>query len=144
MKTIKLIFLVAITVITGREASAQTVKEEKVVEVKPTAIAATRGKDPIFKFMRSKGAKKYLKCPVFGKKRGASPKCSIQVQNDYDKDIDLYLDGNYEGSIKAHDKGVIENHNGYAGIHGISEDSKLMWKESGDCSINYVYKLANK
>lgn len=120
---------------------AQTEKCERNVDLKSSDYVTTRGKNPFIKFDGRKSNHHFLSCPQIGKKRGQSPKCTINIENGFSSDVDVFIDGFYAGSIKANNKGVIDNIEKYSEVYFLSSDNKQYWKEFGDCSCVYSFKL---
>jgi len=141
MKRYILIILFIGSVLTSEEVFAQAGKCERKVDVKSSVVIATRGKNQKIKIDKKAGQRLYLKNANI-KSRGQMPKCMISLSNEIEQDVDVYVDGNYMGSIKPSVQGVIESLDGYSEVYCLSADKKISWTENGDCNCIYVFKLS--
>ncbi|MEI6507760.1 MAG: hypothetical protein WCO54_04700 [Bacteroidota bacterium] len=139
MKRYILIILFIGSVFTSETLFAQGRCERKV-DAKSQVVIPTRGKNQKIKVDKKGGERMYLKNANI-KSRGQMPKCMVSLANEINQDVDVYIDGNYMGSIKSNVTGVIESLDGYSEVYCLSADKKISWTENGDCNCIYVFKL---
>lgn len=140
MKKVVLLVLLASALLSGKNVFAQGGKCEKEIIAKSEISLASRGKDKNIKVGMKNGIRVYLKDPK-AKSRGQKPGCMISLYNEADQDVDVFVDGNYIGSIVAGMQGMIESIIKYEKVYCVSADKKLSWSQFGDCQCIYIYKL---
>lgn len=138
MKKLIVLMLLVSAVLGSQNVFAQ--KCEKEVEAKSEPLLATRGKNKNIIVGMKNGQRIYLRDGKI-KKRGQAPACMISMYNEVDQDVDIYVDGNYLGSLQASKQGVIETLEKYEKVYCVSSDKKMSWTQHGDCACTYVFKL---
>jgi hypothetical protein len=138
---LSLIFLSAL--IASQNVSAQTGKCEKTVDVKSSPVVTPRGGNQKVKIDMKNGIRHYLQAAK-KKKKAVAPKCMISLYNEIDQEVDIYVDGNYMGSLRAKAQGVIESIESYSEVYCLSSDREVSWSEAGNCSCIYVFNLKNE
>ena len=139
MKKLLLISLVALFAISTTSVNAQdTGKEKKVIETKATKVESTRGEDPNITADR----------PTVDE---AAPQpdeatrgdwCKVFVDNWTGYDIDIYVDGDYAGTIGSWAKEYTWAIAGETKIYGKSTGGSYSWGPFYfDCLSEYTWKF---
>jgi hypothetical protein len=133
----KLFFLVfvaflAVTVSFGQTVGAQ--KKTIVKEVKSAKVEKTRGENP-----NIKSGVPTADVPV-AKQRGD---CAINFDNYTGYMVNVYVDGNYKGTVDAWGNGWVVVGNGYTTVYVITVGGTYEWSSTGECSDEAItFKLA--
>ena len=78
-------------------------------------------------------------------KTKADAQCVVTVYNKVDKDVNVFIDTVWQGSLKANSKGYVNIEDGeFQYLHAITADSELGWSAQGDCAGKKDFKLSNK
>ncbi len=142
MKNIILTLLIIGTILVSNNLFAQSGKCERKVVAKSALVVTPRGFNSKIKSDMKEGKRIFMGKTFLKKKANAAPQCMISISNDIEQDVDVYIDGNYMGSIKSSSTGVIESLAGYSEVYCVSADKETCWTETGDCKCTYVFKLA--
>lgn len=135
--------LFASVLFASQRVFAQAEKCEKEVLAKASPLIASRGKDKNIKQDIRNGKRIYLKA-YNAKSRGVravKSNCMISLYNEVNQEVDVYVDGNYTGSLKAGMQGVIESVSKYERVYCVSVDKMMSWLQNGDCACVYIFKL---
>lgn len=107
--------------------------QKENIEVKSQPVANTRGANPNIKTERptadatSRGA--------------ASGTCKVYFDNYTSYDIDVYVDGNWKGTLSAYGSGTIYVGSGYTTIYMQSVGKTREWFAKGNCEGSYTYTI---
>jgi len=110
-------------------------KPKKSVKVNSMAMPATRGANPKVKSDRPSSDKQEQKA------RGTY--CDVQFYNHTGYTIDIYVDGNYKGTLGAYASGTVTVYSGYTTIYCVSVGKTKYWEANGNCDGVYTYDLYN-
>lgn len=140
MKYISYLVLLASILFVSRSTFAQSEGCEKIILVKSSPLYTARSISGADKFT-IKSDKRFFMPDKKLKKMGKKQSCVINMHNEVDQDIDVFVDANYVGSIKAGSLGIIKSLTGYEKVYCVSTDKMMTWSQEGDCSCVYVFKL---
>lgn len=140
MKKLIVVMLLASAVIVSEDTFAQNSKCEKVLDAKSNVLSVSRGKDKNIIHGIIDGKRTFLKENAT-KSRGQSQKCMLSISNEYDVDVDVYVDGNYMGSLQSKRQGVVDEIDKYEKVYAVSVDKKRSWEQHGDCQCVYKFKF---
>jgi hypothetical protein len=127
----KLIFLVLMAFLVAQVGFAQ--KAQVVKEVKAAKVEKSRGANPNIKM----GAPTVDKAKE--KQRGD---CAIKFDNWTGFVVDVYVDGDYQGTVGAWGSGWVTVGEGYTTIYCITRGGTYEWSAAGNCEGDYLFKLS--
>ncbi len=119
----------------GTESAFAQKGAKKSVKVTSSAVASARGANPHIKMDKPSTDKEVTK------PRGTY--CSVNFNNHTGYVIDIYVDGNFKGTLAAYDAGSVTVYSGYTTIYCISAGKTKEWNASGNCDGQYNYDLYN-
>jgi hypothetical protein len=144
MKPIKIhnmkkFFLIALVTVFTASIFAQTQKQTKLIEVKGVKIEQQRGADaniktakPVTEVVADKS-----RGPVYGDNY-----CDVNLENNTGFTIDIYVDGNYRGTLGAWENKVTWAIPGKTRLYGKSVGGTVQWGPSlVDCDWKYTWRL---
>ncbi len=143
MKKIAVLLLFVFTGFLFNSVNAQdTKKEAKVVEVKSAKIEASRGASPHIKTPKPTTDKVAPKPKKDEGTRGDY--CKVIVDNWTGYAIDIYVDGEWEGSVAAWSDGYTWAIEGKTQLYGESVGGTQYWGPTYvDCYYEHTWKLTD-
>ena len=127
----KLLLLTAIFAFGVTATQAQD-KPNKEKTVNSKEVSKTRGANP-----NIKSAKPTTDTPEAdpSKSRGSgSGTCQVYFNNHTGYVVDVYVDGNFKGTLAAYGSGNVYVGSGYTTVYCISAGGTREWSDKGDCS----------
>lgn len=117
-------------------ASAQE-KEAKIINAKAAKIDNTRGANPNIVTPKPTDD---TKAKLQEQARGGS--CTVYINNHTGYTIDVYVDGNYKGTVGAYSTGYTYAIPGQTKLYGQSIGGTMYWGPSYvDCQYSYTWNL---
>lgn len=117
-------------------ASAQE-KEKKVIDAKASKIENTRGANPNIVTPKPTNDTKAAK-PA--ETRGES--CTVYINNNTGYTIDIYVDGNYKGTVGSYSSGYTYAIPGSTKLYAQSVGGTMYWGPTTvDCQYSYTWNL---
>ncbi|MEO8149753.1 MAG: hypothetical protein ABI723_19090 [Bacteroidia bacterium] len=110
-------------------------QEKKEVQLKATAMAKDRGANANIKMARPT---KDVKMAEPEKSRGY---CCPTFVNHTGYYVDMYIDGNYYGTLYPYGTYEVCVFPGYTKIYCETTGGSLYWKSDGDCNTSFFYHL---
>ena len=115
------------------DASAQSKgKKTKVVTVHGKAAEASRGANPI---------RTERPTTDEGREKSRGSACTVYFDNYTSLYIDVYMDGDYYGTVSPWGASTFSVGSGYTTIYCKSAGGTREWSAAGDCRETYRYKL---
>ena len=134
MRKFLLLTLIAFLSITF--ANAQ-VLEKKNIDSKAAKIESTRGSNP-----NIVTAKPANDVPAVKPAEARGNTCTVNVVNHTGYTIDIYVDGNYKGTVSAYGTGYTTAIPGSTKLYGQSVGGTMYWGPSYvDCGYSYTWNL---
>lgn len=142
MKKITLFLVVVFAAFMFSSVNAQE-KETKVVEVSAAKVESTRGASPHITTPKPVNDEVVVPKPAENDKaRGGY--CKVIVDNWTGYTIDVYVDGDYAGTIAAWDEGYTMAIAGRTKLYAQSVGGTVYWGPSYvDCNTEYTWKLTS-
>lgn len=72
-------------------------------------------------------------------KRGGA--CSISFTNNTFYAVDIYVDGNYKGSLGSYGSGSVSVYGGYTSVYCVSAGRTKEWRTSANCNASWYLTL---
>ena len=117
-------------------------QEKKVVETRGQKVEATRGADPNIKTPKPANDENIVPKPADTEYR--SGECKIWIDNNTGYSIDIYVDGNYKGTIAAWETKHTWAISGRTKLYGKSIGGTTSWGPIYfDCGDIYTWHLHN-
>lgn len=135
MKNFLLTLTICIFATTALTPAFGAGKPAKKIKVNSMAMTATRGANPNIKSDRGSSDKQEQKA------RGTY--CDVYFYNHTGYTIDIYVDGNYKGTLGAYNSGTVTVYSGYTTIYCVSIGKTKYWEAKGNCDGAYTYDLYN-
>ncbi len=136
MKKLVLIILVAFVATAFAPVQAQQ-KAKKEVKTNASVFEKSRGADPNIKMDKPTNDTKAVQPE---KSRGDL--CTITVNNYTPYGVDIYVDGDWVGTISAYTKAYTTTYPGTTKIYGKSIGGTFYWgPQTFDCEYSYTWNL---
>ena len=130
---------VAAFLISGMQPSFAQKKEKKNIDVTGVKIEKSKGANP--NITTPKPTTDVVAPKMKGPKYGASL-CDVAIENYTGYIVDIYVDGEYRGTIGAYETGVTWAIPGRTRLYGISIGGTVEWGPSYvDCNWLYTWRL---
>lgn len=121
---------------------AQDLSNKKIVEIKSQEVPKTRSLNPNIKIKAPKNDNNPLPASVKkGNKTPGLKDCEIVFDNYTGYFIEVYLDGEYKGTIGEWGSLYVTVTSGYAKVYCIITGGTKEWNVEGNCEGNYIWKL---
>jgi len=132
-----LALLVSIGLSTKSFAQGNPVKT--IVEVQSKAVEKTRGANPNIK---SKAPATDQPVQVKSKSKNAEAAgCEIEFENTTTNFVEVYIDGDYSGTVGPAGRLILKSEWGYTKVYCITTGQTKEWSFDGNCKGNYLWKL---
>lgn len=133
-----LLVLVASFLIAGLSFAQEDGKEKKVIETKATKVESTRGANP--NIVTARPAVDNPAPKPDESTRGDY--CIVYVDNYSGYAIDIYVDGDYAGTVGAYGEGYTWAISGETKLYGLSTGGTVEWgPQYVDCNTEYTMTL---
>ena len=117
---------------------AQDKPIKTIVEVQSNAVEKTRGANPNIK---SKAPATDQPVQLSSKSKTETTGCEIEFENSTTNFVEVYIDGDYNGTVGPSGKLIINSEWGYTKVYCITTGQSKEWNFDGNCKGNYLWKL---